>query len=77
MYSQSTGKSLREIFGKVSIDDDDKITKFQFAEKMSDISRQLDDDMDPQTIERLARELNIGDNLVSFSSLQKLYSEHL
>ena len=63
-----TGQQLSDIFLK-STSGSDKISKYEFAEKMNEIARKVGDDLDTVTVERFARELNAGDNMVSYGKI--------
>ena len=64
-----TGRQLADIFLNSTSQVSDKISKYEFAEKMNEISRRVGDDLDTVTVERFARELNAGDNMVSYNKL--------
>lgn len=76
-YINTSRLSMREIFGRTSIDSDDRISKYEFAEKMNELAAKVNDSFDAPTIERLARELNRGDNLISYSRLIEVYEQVL
>lgn len=49
----------------------------QFTQQMNEIARAAQESFDAPTVERFARELNRGDNQVSFSRLEELYQENV
>lgn len=57
--------------------DDNKITKFEFAEVLNEIAEQMGDEIDTQTIERMSKELNSRDNMISYDILKQLFATKL
>lgn len=57
--------------------DCNQISKFEFAEVINEIADQTGEDVDSATIERMARELNSGDNMVTYGMLVEIFQDRL